>query len=440
MIKTKYRIFGVFVLAAILILTLSAPALAFDGRPGDVVEIKADEVVADDVYVAASRFTLDGTVQGDLVVFAETIIVNGKVEGDLIAAGQSVIVNGAVMDDARIAGAVLKLSETAFIGGDVVSAGASLETEKGSVVKGDVVVGAGQALLEGKIGDDALAGTGSLEINGEVGGDVKAEVGDPEEGAPPMSMFFPQAGVNFPTVKPGFNVGENAKIGGNLEYTQSKDVNIPSNAVAGTVVRNEPVVNPDEVEIPPTFAEQAVSWTLDLFRTIVTWIALGLLLGWLASPFMKALMEKIQSQPAASLGWGVIAYAAFFFVLLVILTVVILGGVLFGALTLGGLSGTVIWVGVLALFALILVFVLVSSFLTKIAAAWLSGKLILARVKPELAEHKFLPLAVGVILVALLVALPFVGWVFGLLITFAGLGALWLWGRDLWQARKSAAA
>lgn len=155
---------------------------------------------------------------------------------------------------------------------------------------------------------------------------------------------------------------------------------------------------------------------------------------------MKALMEKMQSQPAASLGWGVIAYAAFFFVLLVILTVVILGSVLFGALTLGGLSGTIVWVGILTLFALVVGFVLVTAFLTKIVAAWLSGKLILSRIKPELAEHKFLPLALGVVIVATLVALPFIGWLFGLLVTIIGLGALWLWGRDFWQARKTAAA
>lgn len=46
---------------------------------------------------------------------------------------------------------------------------------------------------------------------------------------------------------------------------------------------------------------------------------------------------------------------------------------------------------------------------------------------------------VGVIIVAVLVSLPYVGWLFSLLVTFAGLGALWLWGRD-WmgkQARRS---
>jgi hypothetical protein len=69
--------------------------------------------------------------------------------------------------------------------------------------------------------------------------------------------------------------------------------------------------------------------------------------------------------------------------------------------------------------------------------AQLSGKLILARINPALAEHKVWPLVIGVILIALLVALPLVGWLFGILIMFIGLGAIWAWGRDLMQARKA---
>jgi cytoskeletal protein CcmA (bactofilin family) len=419
-------------------LALVTPAQAFDGRSGEKVEIKADEIIEDDVYVTANEFTLEGTVKGDLVVFGTTIIINGTVEGDLIAAGQSVTINGKVTDDARIAGAALKLGRTAIIGDDVIAGGASVEAENGSVIEGELVFGAGQALLDGKVTGDVSAGTGSLELNGEFGGDIKAEVGDPDEGGLSPSIYMPQADIDFPRVKPGFNVGENAKIAGNLEYTQSKDVKIPAGAVSGKAIRTKPVVNPDEVEAQPTAAEKAMTWTFDLMRTIVTWIIFGLLLGWLAPTFMKSLMDKVQTQPAASLGWGLLTYAAFFFAILVIFIATIIGGVLFGVLTLGGMVGTIIVVGILAIFALIVSFVLVTVFLTKIVVAWLGGKLILARIKPELAEHKVWPLVVGVIIVALLAALPFVGWLLKIFVMFLGLGALWIWGRDLLQARKVA--
>ena len=181
-----------------------------------------------------------------------------------------------------------------------------------------------------------------------------------------------------------------------------------------------------------------MTWTFDLLRSIVTLIFFGLLLGWLAPMFMKSLMEKIQSRPAASLGWGVVAYAAFFFAILVVIVAMIAGGVLFGVLTLGGLSGTVIWLGILTLSTMIVGFVLITSFLTKIVVAWLTGKLILARFNPALAENKVWPLVIGVILIALIIALPYIGWLFGILIMFIGLGALWIWGRERMQTSKIA--
>ena len=39
-------------------------------------------------------------------------------------------------------------------------------------------------------------------------------------------------------------------------------------------------------------------------------------------------------------------------------------------------------------------------------------------------------MVIGVSIIALIVALPFIGWLFGLLVMFVGLGSLWLWGRE----------
>ena len=90
------KFMSVFVLAALLALTFSTPAYAFDGRGGDRVIIESGDVINDDLYVGAKEFVLDGTVNGDLIVFAQTVTINGKVDGDLMAAAQSVAVNGEV--------------------------------------------------------------------------------------------------------------------------------------------------------------------------------------------------------------------------------------------------------------------------------------------------------------------------------------------------------
>src|SRR4030095_13630122 len=125
------KFLSIVVLAALLVLTFITPAQAFDGRGGDKVIIGSDEVVDDDLYVSAEEFVLDGTVNGDLIVFGRTMTINGKVDGDVMAAGQTVVVNGEVTGSIRMAGSVLFVGEGASIGGDIVSAGYSLEVRKG---------------------------------------------------------------------------------------------------------------------------------------------------------------------------------------------------------------------------------------------------------------------------------------------------------------------
>lgn len=426
---TQLRKFlSAFSLLALLLLTFVTPVSAFDGRSGDRIVIEADEVIADDLYVAAQEFVLNGTVKGDLIVFAQTIWVNGTVEGDLIAAGQTVIVNGTVTDDVRIAGAALQIGDKASIGSDLVAAGASLETKEGSDVNGELVVGSGQALLAGEVAGDVLASTGGLELRGSFGGDIQAYVGEANEGAPPMTMYMTNSPITMPSVRPGLTIDDDAQIAGKLEYTSTKELSVPGGVVGGQITRLAPEAG---TQAPaPTAAERAVEWSLDLLRSIVTLILFGLLLGWLFPKFVNSATAKLQAQPWPSLGWGVVAWAAYFVMLLVIILAIILGGVIFGWLTLGSLSGTVIWLGILALFGLTVAFVLVTSFVTKVVVGWQGGKWIMGRFNPSLAEHKVWPLVLGVVIVAILAALPLIGWLLNLLVIFFGLGALWLWGRE----------
>jgi len=269
---------------------------------------------------------------------------------------------------------------------------------------------------------------------------VEAAVGDAEDnaGGPPPSMFMPQTGITMPSVAPGFTIDDGAKIKGNLKYTTTNEINVPSGAVGGKVTHILPEITPEAA--PPTPAQKAMTWSLNLLRSIATLIIFGLLLGWLAPKFIGSLTDRVRSQPWPTLGWGVVTYAAFFFALLVILLVMILGAILFGVLTLRGLSGTVVGVGIFTMFTLILGFVLVTSFLTKIVVGWLGGKLILGRIKPELAEHKIWSMVLGVSIIALLVALPYIGWLLCWLVMFTGLGAIWLWGRERMSKQPVAVA
>ena len=435
------KILSIFVMLTLLLLTFAIPVSAFEGREGNQVVVGADEVIDDDLYVGANEFTLDGTVNGDVIVGGSIITINGTVNGDLWAAGQVVIINGVVSDDARIAGAGLQLGDNAQVGGDLLAAGASLETKAGSMVGNDMLVGAAQALLAGDVKRDVLAGAGALELRGDIGRDVKAYVDQTEEtvrGPSPNIYMQQNIPMTLPSVPPGLTVAESAQIGGDLEYSSTYDLAIPANAVSGQVTRVEPEINQGRVRVAPTPAQKTTTWVLDLLRTIVTLVLFGLLLGWLTPVFLNIVSGKIQTQTWPSLGWGAIAWAAFFFALLLIVIIMIAGGILFGVLSLGGISGTIIWLGILSLFVLIVLFVLATTYLSKIVVGTALGKWIFSKTNPALANHRFLPMILGVTLVAIVIALfrfpllplGFFGWLLNFAVVLFGLGALWLWGRE----------
>jgi hypothetical protein len=111
----------------------------------------------------------------------------------------------------------------------------------------------------------------------------------------------------------------------------------------------------------------------------------------------------------------------------------VIGALIFGALTLSGLSVTVAFLGLLGIFVLVFGFTLAMAYVAQIIVSVLGGKLILEKVKPEWAEHKVWPLVLGVVLFALLTSIPVLGALVGLVVVLMGLGALWIFGRELFK-------
>jgi hypothetical protein len=247
---------------------------------------------------------------------------------------------------------------------------------------------------------------------------------------------MPHSTIAAPTVRPGLTIEAPATIAGDLKYTQSKDVNIPAGVVNGKVTRTPPTRNAN-APLEETSAQKITKWGLNFVRTSITLILVGLLLLWLFPFFVRGLSDQLQAHPLPSLGWGAVAWAAFFFVLMLFSAATILGGLLFGLLTLGQLTGAVIWLGLLALVGLIIMFALVTTFIAKVVFGAALGKWILLRANSPLAEHRYWPMVVGVMITVVVIALlsfPLIpgllGWLVNFAIVLLGLGALWLWSRE----------
>ena len=440
------RILFSAMLLALLTLSIALPARAFEERTGDTITIAADEILEDDLYAAAETIIVDGVIKGDLIAGAQTIIINGTVEGDLLVGARDVIINGTIQDDARIFGAAFLIGENAVIGDDLLGGGGSLETRPGSKIGGDLLMGSGQNLLAGDIAGDAKLGTGAIELRGKIGGDAVFALGKVEnEGQKmgPMS-FDPEQTITMPNLAVGLTFGPDAEIGGKLEYIADRDLGVPASIASGGVTRTEPVYDEEELREMHrenrTQSELVLDASIDAVRTIASLIIVGLFLAWVFPTLLGKMGATIQEKPFPSLGWGTIAWAAFLFSLLIIIFMMVMGGIIFGLLTLSGLSAAVIVSGVLALFGTSVGFVMLTAFVTKIAVSLLGGKLILEKVNPKLAEHKFWPLALGVVLYAILSAIPVLGILVNIVVVLLGLGALWILFTDWWKNRQLTAA
>jgi cytoskeletal protein CcmA (bactofilin family) len=425
---------GLILLAALF----AVPTVyAFEGRGGNIVTIRADEVVEDDLYVGAGEFTLDGTVKGDLVVVGTMVTINGTVEGDLIAAGQSVIVNGSVEDDARVAG--FELTVQGDVGDDVIAAGFSLEGRQGSFVGGDILYAGYQALLAGEVSGDVDVTGGAVRIAGTIEGDASVNVGgtDPGEQIPPFYNFVPNL-PTVPSVAGGLTVDEGARIGGDLNYTANAETAVPGDAVAGDVDFDRYIPSQTEAEKrpEPSLAVRTGWWFLRQIRRLVTLLLIGALMMWVVPDWTRKLARNVEMEPLPSLGWGVVAIAAFGVLMVLLLTATVLLTVVFGVVTLGGLAGRLATLGGIVTTATGFSFSLLWRYVSSIVIALLLGQLIFRAFKSSAEQNRWWPMLLGVVILVIITAVPILGWLAKLGVVLLGLGAIWIWGRDLLTSRR----
>ena len=140
---TRFLAAGALALSALVSQSARAATVKGDGR----VVVPLGETLHDDLYVFGGQAEVHGTVDGDLVVFGGQVDVTGPVARDLFVAGGNVTVSGPVGGTVRVAGGSLVVQGN--VGRDLLFGGGSLVVRAGSTVAGDVLVGGGQARIDG---------------------------------------------------------------------------------------------------------------------------------------------------------------------------------------------------------------------------------------------------------------------------------------------------
>ena len=417
----KTRIVTLLTLFVLALFILVPAASAYDGRSGDTVVIGKDETINDDLFAGGNTVTVDGTVNGDLVAVGRTVIVNGKVTGNVISAGGSVAVNGEVGHDVMAAGAAVTLGPNARIGHSAYTAGGSVESQPGSLIGGSLLIGAGQGLVSGQTTNDLLAGAGRLRLEGPVGRNAKLSVGNSKSSFSPTSMYGPNM-PPMPYVPAGLTFGPEAHVGGSLEYVSPAAVEGAA-AVSSNVVHTLPA---QDQQLSRELAQRQTtsSYLFDALRRLVALLLVGLLIALVAPRWITAPAEKLLSQPLPSLGVGLAGLIAAPITWLVALGVLIAIAVVFALLSLGGLTGLTLLAGLPVLGLAFVAVLFTVSYLCQAIVAYLGGRWILSRTRPEWNRRIYAPLLIGLLILGVLFAVPVAGGLLQFLIVLAGLGAI----------------
>ena len=374
MLKHVCRGLAVVLVAVLVMFIVPAPVSAADIRSGDTVTVASGDVVDDDLYVAGDTIIIDGTINGDLWAVGRDITVNGRVNGSLVAVAQTVEVNGDVAHAARLAGETLHIRGD--VGGDLIAFGGTLNVASTAKIGGDLLLGVGNARIDGLIEGDVTGGGGEVTIAGGVQGDAELQVDN-------------------------LTVAPTANIQGDLAYTSENEADIESGArVGGTTTHNVPEVEKPAKAATAAAIAGAVMGKVVAFLMI---LVIGIILILVTPRWMASIADSIRTRPLPSLGWGaVIVFAIPIAAIVVCFTVI---GVPVGLIA-------------LALWG-------IAIYLSQIPVALLIGRLIIRR-SSEVESKGILvgALALGLVILVILRAIPFVGFWVGLATVLFGLGAV----------------
>ena len=250
----KFLIFGVSLLLLFSATTASAAEFVFPAKEGGSVIINEE---LKNVYTAGNSVSINANIKGGLFVGGNTVMINGDVDGSVHAGGGTILVEGVIEDDLFIGGGTVTLTES-------------------SLVKGDLVVGAGSIIIDGPIEGDILVGAGEVIINNKVKGNVKAK-------------------------SEKIELGENAWIGGSLEYTAEKEFDLDKSKIRGGVTFNQKETI-QAVAVNPKMLIGLL--TIGFLLKLLGLIVLGLAFVYLLKKFTKEVIKEAYGKFWPNLGIG----------------------------------------------------------------------------------------------------------------------------------------
>jgi cytoskeletal protein CcmA (bactofilin family) len=400
----RIRLLTILSLAILSLFAIAGSAQAQGLVAGETVS--EGTVIRNDAFLTGDNVVIDGLVDGDVLAVGRRVTVNGEVTGSLVTAAELVNVNGKVGGSVYSAAATMEANESAIVDRSLYFIGAQLNTDPASSIERDL----GAAAL-------------GAQLAGSVGRDVRATVG-------PLALL--ERIFDLFNIETGFQILPSSAL---APESQERAVAVKSSAAPRWSVLASPArAQADTTDEAQTTGE----WFLVRLRQLVQFLIVGGLVSWLFPVSFNRWSDRLRRRPVASGLYGFVGFVTGFAGATLIAILVLVIGVGLAILTLRGLAIATWGLGFSATALLFAIFMMFVLFISKVIVSYTAGLLILERLLPRAANHKFWPMLLGLIIYVLLRAIPYLGLALGFLVTIFGLGAaiLALAGRDTlaWKA------
>lgn len=355
------------VAASVLVCALLAAGTAYGlvERGGDNVYVS--EKINDDLLIGGSDVKFDGELLGDVLAAGMDIVIDGTIDGNVNAAGYTIKVGGQVTRSVRMAG--VKTTADGAIGNNLMMASAIARVSSTCEVQNDVYITASTVYINGTVLGNLQIEGDEVVITGLVDQDVNIRAGSK------------------------LRIERTAVITGDLEYSSPEKADIADDAQIDGDVRWK--------RISPDRGDPLRSFLIDFLFFIAAFIA-GLFLIWLCRNQACSVKDIVASQPAKSLGIGLIA--------LIVWPIL----VFFAMITVIGIP-----VGIIGMFAFLIVF-----YISKLFVAIYIGERIIRLIYSRGGDSQALALLIGLVILAVVNQIPYVGFLVYMAAVMIGTGAM----------------
>ena len=332
----------------------------------------------------------------------------------LVAAVSLAAVPAPVAAEVTRTGGTIVVEEGETVSEDLTVFGGTLVVR--GTVEGDVTSFTGNTFIDGRVEGDLDAFSGNVRVNGTVAGNVSAfggnvvladggRIGGSLEAAAGNVIVNGRVGGDATVGAETITVGPGADVNGDLVY-DGELTRAPGAAIAGQVVQRD-----DLAVGPGPQGPFLPAWFGVVYGLLVN-LLLGAVLLFVFPTFSRDVAGKASADPLRSAGVGLLLFVAIPIALvLVALTLVGIPLSLTGFLV----YGLLLWLsGVYGAYA-------VGTWLLSLADA----------------DNRWLALAVGVLVVAVLTQIPVVGGLVQFVVLLVGFGALALNLRARYRGRRA---